>query len=156
MTNLVRAQFQAHPFHLVEPSPWPLVTSFALLTLTVSGVMTMHGYAFGGYLTVIGLFSVIGTMIFWFRDIIAEGKKKLRRKNVPSLNSTVCWKNLISNGFLLKEKLSQSAGNLFYIIKQKKKKEIKKKKIFFSFKGILRDFTSSNINYYNNSMLSSG
>lgn len=73
MTNLVRAQFQAHPFHLVEPSPWPLVTSFALLTLTVSGVMTMHGYALGGYLTAIGFFSVVGSMIFWFRDIIAEG-----------------------------------------------------------------------------------
>lgn len=73
MTNLVRAQFQAHPFHLVEPSPWPLVTSFALLTLTICGVMAMHGYAFGGYLASIGLFSVVGTMIFWFRDIIAEG-----------------------------------------------------------------------------------
>lgn len=73
MTNLVRAQFQAHPFHLVEPSPWPLVTSFALLTLTISGVMTMHGYAFGGYLTLIGFLSVVGSMIFWFRDIIAEG-----------------------------------------------------------------------------------
>jgi hypothetical protein len=73
MTNLVRAQFQAHPFHLVEPSPWPLVTSFALLTLTVSAVMTMHGDAFGGYLALIGFLSVLGTMIFWFRDIIAEG-----------------------------------------------------------------------------------
>lgn len=73
MTNLVRAKFQAHPFHLVEPSPWPLVASFALLTLTVSGVMTMHGYAFGGYLSLIGFLSILGTMIFWFRDIIAEG-----------------------------------------------------------------------------------
>lgn len=73
MANLVRAKFQAHPFHLVEPSPWPLVASFALLTLTVSGVMTMHGYAFGGYLATIGFLSVVGTMIFWFRDIIAEG-----------------------------------------------------------------------------------
>jgi hypothetical protein len=73
MTNLVRAKFQAHPFHLVEPSPWPLVASFALLTLTVSGVMTMHGYAFGGSLAIIGFLSVLGTMIFWFRDIIAEG-----------------------------------------------------------------------------------
>lgn len=72
MTNLVRAKFQAHPFHLVEPSPWPLVTSFALLTFTISGVMSMHGYAFGGYLSAIGFLSVLGTMIFWFRDIIAE------------------------------------------------------------------------------------
>jgi cytochrome c oxidase subunit 3 len=31
--------FQAHPYHLVEVSPWPLLTSFALLTLTVSAVL---------------------------------------------------------------------------------------------------------------------
>ena len=33
----------------------------------------MHGYAFGGYLSLIGFLSILGTMIFWFRDIIAEG-----------------------------------------------------------------------------------
>ena len=72
MTNLLRSKFQAHPFHLVEPSPWPLVASFALLTLTVSAVMMMHGYANGPLFTFIGFLSVVGTMIFWFRDIIAE------------------------------------------------------------------------------------
>lgn len=30
---------QSHPFHLVEPSPWPLAASFALLTSTLSGVI---------------------------------------------------------------------------------------------------------------------
>ena len=39
MTNIARTQFQSHPFHMVEPSPWPLLTAFALLTLTVSGVL---------------------------------------------------------------------------------------------------------------------
>lgn len=73
MSNLVRGNFQAHPFHLVEPSPWPLITSFSLLTLTTSGVMTMHGYSLGGYLTIIGFLSLVGSMIFWFRDIIGEG-----------------------------------------------------------------------------------
>ena len=38
MTNLTRSNFQAHPFHLVSPSPWPLLTSASLLTLTTSGV----------------------------------------------------------------------------------------------------------------------
>jgi hypothetical protein len=38
MTNLIRSNFQAHPFHLVSPSPWPLFTCIALLTLTTSGV----------------------------------------------------------------------------------------------------------------------
>jgi hypothetical protein len=38
MTNLIRSNFQAHPFHLVSPSPWPLFTCIALFTLTTSGV----------------------------------------------------------------------------------------------------------------------
>ena len=38
MTKITRAIFQAHPFHLVSPSPWPLFTSMALLTLTITGV----------------------------------------------------------------------------------------------------------------------
>lgn len=37
MTNIIRSNFQAHPFHLVLPSPWPLLTSIALLILTTTG-----------------------------------------------------------------------------------------------------------------------
>ena len=43
MTNLIRSNFQAHPFHLVSPSPWPLFTSIALLTLTTTGILNMPG-----------------------------------------------------------------------------------------------------------------
>lgn len=73
MQDLSRSKFQAHPFHLVDASPWPLVSSFALLTLTVSAVMMMHGYAHGPLFTLIGFIATVGTMIFWFRDIIHEG-----------------------------------------------------------------------------------
>jgi cytochrome c oxidase subunit 3 len=73
MTNLIRSNFQAHPFHLVTPSPWPLFTSIALLTLTTSGVLSMHGFSHGGYLFFIGLFTVISSMGFWFRDVVSEG-----------------------------------------------------------------------------------
>lgn len=73
MTNISRSQFQYHPFHLVEPSPWPLVTSFSLLMLTLSSVMMFHGYKNGGLLVIIGFISLIGSMIFWWRDVIAEG-----------------------------------------------------------------------------------
>ena len=34
MTYLVRSTFQAHPFHLVSPSAWPISTSISLLALT--------------------------------------------------------------------------------------------------------------------------
>ena len=73
MINLTRSKFQAHPYHLVSPSPWPLYTSVALLTLTTSLVSTMHGFNLGHYFLILGLISVIYSMSLWFRDIISEG-----------------------------------------------------------------------------------
>jgi len=64
MTNITRSNFQAHPFHLVSPSPWPLFTSISLLTLTTSGVLTMHGFSNGGYLLLLGLLSLVASMAF--------------------------------------------------------------------------------------------
>ena len=45
--NINRNQFQNFPYHLVEISPWPIVSSFALLNLTIGAVMYMQGYYFG-------------------------------------------------------------------------------------------------------------
>lgn len=74
-----RTQFQAQPFHLVTPSPWPLLTSFALLILTVGAVMYFNGYATpfgvsGGLIMVsLGFLATAGAMTLWFRDVITEG-----------------------------------------------------------------------------------
>lgn len=68
-----RQAYQGHPYHLVEPSPWPLLTSFALLTLTTSAVMYFHGYAHGLTLLISGFFATLFAMILWFRDVSAEG-----------------------------------------------------------------------------------
>jgi cytochrome c oxidase subunit 3 len=73
MTNLIRSQFQAHPFHLVSPSPWPIYTSMALLTLTTSGVLTMHGFTNAGYFLMSAFVILILSMSFWWRDVISEG-----------------------------------------------------------------------------------
>jgi cytochrome c oxidase subunit 3 len=73
MTNLIRSNFQAHPFHLVSASPWPLFTCISLLTLTTAGVLTMHGFSHGGYFLTLGFLSLVGSMSFWFRDVISEG-----------------------------------------------------------------------------------
>ena len=72
MTNLTRSNFQAHPFHLVSPSPWPFFTCVSLLTLTTSGVLTMHGFSNAQYFLSLAFFSLIFSMSFWFRDIISE------------------------------------------------------------------------------------
>jgi hypothetical protein len=73
MTNLTRSKFQAHPFHLVSPSPWPLYTCIALLTLTTSGVLTMHGFSNANLFLMSAFISVILSMSFWWRDVISEG-----------------------------------------------------------------------------------
>ena len=73
MTNLVRSNFQAHPFHLVSPSPWPFLTCSSLLVLTTSGVLSMHAFANMVYVLSIAFTSLISSMSLWFRDIISEG-----------------------------------------------------------------------------------
>lgn len=72
MTNLTRSNFQAHPFHLVSPSPWPLYTCVSMLTLTTSAVLNMHGFSYGEYFLCLAFISVISSMSFWFRDVISE------------------------------------------------------------------------------------
>ena len=73
MTNLIRSNFQAHPFHLVSPSPWPIYTCISLLTLTTTGVLTMHGFSNARDFFFLALITLISSMSFWFRDIISEG-----------------------------------------------------------------------------------
>lgn len=72
MTNLIRSNFQAHPFHLVSPSPWPLYTCVSMLTLTTSAVLTMHGFNNAEYFLFLAFISVIYSMSLWFRDVISE------------------------------------------------------------------------------------
>jgi len=64
---------QRHPFHLVDPSPWPLVSSIGALALTFGGVMFMHNYSGGWSLFCIGFITILYTMYTWWRDIIREG-----------------------------------------------------------------------------------
>lgn len=73
MTNLIRSNFQSHPFHLVSPSPWPLFSCLGLFSLASSGVLTIHGFNFAGYWLITAFLAVILSMSFWWRDIIAEG-----------------------------------------------------------------------------------
>ena len=73
MSNIVRSNFQAHPFHLVSPSPWPVFTAINLLSLTTSGVLTMHGFNLAYNFFFCALTGVVYSMGLWFRDIISEG-----------------------------------------------------------------------------------
>jgi cytochrome c oxidase subunit 3 len=72
----------SHPYHLVNPSPWPIFTSFSLLFLTGGAVMTMHGHhGIGHSVLGIGLISLIACLVSWWRDIVHEGMTEAAHTN---------------------------------------------------------------------------
>ena len=71
--NIEKANYQAFPYHMVDPSPWPILVSFSLLSLMLGAVMYLHGFALGGYCLNLGFTLTSFGAILWFRDIITEG-----------------------------------------------------------------------------------
>jgi cytochrome c oxidase subunit 3 len=63
---------QKHQYHLVDPSPWPLVGAICAGTLAVGGVLYMHGHGAG--LMIVGFLAVLGMMAFWWRDVVREAE----------------------------------------------------------------------------------
>nr|YP_214880.1 cytochrome c oxidase subunit III [Nesomachilis australica]AAV50268.1 cytochrome c oxidase subunit III [Nesomachilis australica] len=60
-----------HPYHLVDPSPWPLTGALGAL-VTVSG-LTKWFHQYNIYLFFLGMFIILLTMIQWWRDVASEG-----------------------------------------------------------------------------------
>ena len=73
MLELSKKNVQKHPFHLVDPSPWPLVAALGAFTMASGGVMYMHSYNGGGFVLTFGFCLVLYVMYTWWRDIVREG-----------------------------------------------------------------------------------
>lgn len=68
------AKTQKHPYHLVDPSPWPLAGAFSGGLLAVGAIFFLHyEQALWLYL---GLGAVLLTMILWWKDVIKEAVKE--------------------------------------------------------------------------------
>jgi cytochrome c oxidase subunit 3 len=66
-----------HPYHIVRPSIWPLLSSFAGGLLAIGAVLYMHdatlfGSKVGLKGVAIGFIAVLLCMFFWWKDIIFE------------------------------------------------------------------------------------
>jgi cytochrome c oxidase subunit 3 len=71
--NIIRSNFQAFPFHLVDPSPWPILVAFSVFSMAIGAVMYFHGFSYGGNILTLGFIITVYGMILWFRDVISEG-----------------------------------------------------------------------------------
>lgn len=61
-----------HPFHLVDPSPWPIFSALFLFSSTFGSALYFHGYEPGYTLIQIGTFILVFVITVWWRDVIRE------------------------------------------------------------------------------------
>ena len=73
---------QDHPFHLVDPSPWPVAASFGMLLMPVGGVLLMHKHHIGLPLLLAGLATVLYIMFVWWRGVVREGAQHHHTREV--------------------------------------------------------------------------
>jgi len=62
-----------HPYHLVDPSPWPMTASLSAGMLLLGIIVWAHHNVH--WVLGVGLLGVLLSMYFWFRDIIRESKQ---------------------------------------------------------------------------------
>lgn len=61
-----------HPFHIVDPSPWPFFISVAVFLTVIGAVSYFHAFQSGLKTLIFGLFYLFTVMFCWWRDIIRE------------------------------------------------------------------------------------
>ena len=59
-----------HPYHLVEQSAWPLVSSLGAFIVAIGAALLVHDY--GAWTLIIGLVLVLYSLFGWWRDVVEE------------------------------------------------------------------------------------
>lgn len=74
-TNEEYPNGQSHPYHLVDPSPMPILSAFAAMIMMLGLGFTMHEYAFGKFMLAAGVVAVLACMYYWWKDVVRESIK---------------------------------------------------------------------------------
>ena len=74
---MAQAHAKHHDYHLVDPSPWPVIGSISAFILAVGAIGWMkHMYSAAPMVFGIGVIGVLYTMFGWWRDVIREAEFK--------------------------------------------------------------------------------
>lgn len=63
---------QKHPFHIVDPSPWPFIASIFAFNSALSAVLYFHVFKMGKFFLFMSLVFLFLIMFMWWRDVIRE------------------------------------------------------------------------------------
>ena len=66
---------KSHPYHLVNPSAWPILSSFAALFTCFGAVLFMHDYHIGKILLPSSFALILLFMFLWWKDVVKEAQK---------------------------------------------------------------------------------
>ncbi len=78
------AHAKNHDYHLVDPSPWPVVGAASAFVTAIGAVLYFHGY--GPWLLIPGFLGILYTMIVWWRDVINEAEHQGHHTPVVQLH----------------------------------------------------------------------
>ena len=72
---MAEAHAKQHDYHLVDPSPWPIVGAVSAFVLAVGAITWMHkSFAAAPIVFGVGVVGVLYTMLSWWRDVIREAE----------------------------------------------------------------------------------
>lgn len=72
LKNFNKQSNEQHPFHLVNPSPWPFMLALSLLNLALSFLLYFHYFKNGEYSLKVAFLFFLFFLYKWFKDIIIE------------------------------------------------------------------------------------
>ena len=74
---MATAQVKHHDYHLVDPSPWPIVGSVSAFIMALGAITWMHHMTGAApIIFFIGVIGVLYTMASWWMDVIREAQYK--------------------------------------------------------------------------------
>ncbi|MDQ2084183.1 cytochrome c oxidase subunit 3 [Xanthobacteraceae bacterium Astr-EGSB] len=72
---MAEAHAKHHEYHLVDPSPWPVVGSISAFVMAVGAIAWMHAmFAAAPLVFGVGTLGILYTMFGWWRDVIREAE----------------------------------------------------------------------------------
>ena len=81
---MAEAHAKHHDYHLVDPSPWPIIGAASALAITMGGVYWIRGGT--SLVAIAGIIGIIYVMIAWWRDVINEAEHQGHHTKVVQLH----------------------------------------------------------------------
>ncbi len=82
-TEMADSHAKEHDYHLVDPSPWPVISSVAAFMTAIGAIAWMRTHVDGEgvlgikgpWLFALGMSALIACAYFWWRDVVREAHK---------------------------------------------------------------------------------